>query len=246
MMNVIKLPLIASLCMAMTVAACGSGAAPVSTVGPNGQKLSPAQIALRQQAADYEKVVEDSTTGGVILGALAGAALGALVSGDVEGAVVGGVAGGVAGGVIGNQYGNYLVRKDNQFKSDQASLDQDIKAARVEAERSQKNVSIAKSILNENRRELASLRRKVTAGQASKVALNQRIGTLNQDITLVNQMIKTGNERLATLENNTQRYRAAGRNITALRAVGQQEAQRIAELQRIASELAAEKSIYEG
>ncbi len=192
MMNFVKLPLIASLCLAMTVAACGSGAAPVSTVGPNGQKLSPAQIALRQQAADYEKVVGDSTTGGVVIGALAGAALGALVSGDAEGALVGGVAGGVAGGVIGNQYGNYLVRKDSQFKSDQASLEQDIKAARVEAQRSQKNVSIAKSILKDNRRELASLQRKVTAGQSSKVALNQRIATLNQDITLVNQMIPNG------------------------------------------------------
>jgi hypothetical protein len=175
----------AVLCAAM-VAGCESNGG-YSASDPN---LTPEQRRLRAQNQDFNRTLGEGAVTGALIGGLIG-----LLAGGRHNRGAGALIGAGVGALAGTAAGYYVAKKKQQYVNENQRLDSMTSDVRADNTKLEAYIANTRTVVAQNKAELARLRSEYNARQATRADLNRRISTAEQDAAHIRQTVGRLRER---------------------------------------------------
>lgn len=163
------------LCMPL-LAGCADG-------GANDPGLTPEQRRIRAQRAEQDRTVG----GGAIAGAVIGGLIGLAVGGNNRGTAA--AIGAAAGAAVGGAAGYYVARRKQQYANENQRLDVMTNDVRAENQQMAQFVADSRTVVAQDKADLARLRGEYANRRASRADLDRRIAIAEQDAQAIQQRI---------------------------------------------------------
>lgn len=182
------------------LAGCASSA-PSEGVSPD---ISGSQRVLRSEASRFSETVAVPA----VIGAVGGGVLGGLLC---EKKRAGCAAKGAAAGALLGGGAGYLVALQNEtFANREAELRARNNAARAETERFDQIINATNSVIMEHEQELASLKQRQRAGEASRDDYQRRVVLITDDIEALKATISSSQKDIDAINDDLKRLGRSG------------------------------------
>jgi hypothetical protein len=188
--------------------------------------LTPEQRRLRAQEQDFKRTVGEGAVAGALLGGLIGA-----LAGGKRNRAAGALIGAGAGALLGGATGYYVARKKREYVNENQRLDAMTADVRQDNARLEAYVANTRTVVAQNRAELARLRASYNTRQATRDELNHRVSIAEQDAAHIRQTIGRLRERQSDY--------VQARNVTRAESPGADTSQMDAEIARLSQQIAA-------
>lgn len=195
-----------------------------TTRGADRAELTPEQLALREQADEFNSTVGTGAVAGAVIGGL----LGALLDSNNRGR--GAALGAAAGAALGGGAGYYIASQNERYASSEQALYAKIQAADREVVRFRGMVANTQTVVAQQRQRLQMLQQQYRAGRVSEAEYRNRLAVAREDAEAIQTMIGGNQEIVQAMQGDIHALRRRGEDTRALE-------QRLAELQRSQREL---------